>query len=158
MKRIKLIELQVNVKRSIKATKNIITSVEDVIDILLKLNICSDSTQVYLISLDERSKLINISMICKGIGFNRNIIRDIIKNALISNAKNVVIYEYKPIDNIIHDAEYFKNINLIKIALETVGLNLLDYIIQGYDKTFCSLAIKNKIYKEERFNEDEKNN
>ncbi|WP_373205886.1 JAB domain-containing protein [Clostridium tertium] len=148
MKRVRLIELKIQTKRTLKFNKEIITCPEDIIELLLEENLSSDNSEIYLCSMDEENRPINISMVSKGVNFNKNIIRDIIKTALISNAKNVIIFEYKSTDYVKQNAIYFKNLNLIKNAFEIVGLSLIDYIIQGYDKTFCSINISGKKYKQ----------
>ncbi|EOU1649775.1 MAG: JAB domain-containing protein [Clostridium perfringens] len=149
MKRLRLIKLKIETQKILNFNKEVITCPEDIIELLLKLNLSGDNSEFYLCSMDENNKPINISMICKGARFNIDIIRNIIKTALISNAKNVILFEYKSIDCVRQDATYFKNLSLIKSSFEIVGLNLIDYIIQGYDKTFCAINIKEKKYKGE---------
>lgn len=92
---------------------------------------------IYLISMDDRQKLLGADRLADGeSSFVRIPFRDVVELAIKYNARKVIIAHNHPSKNVSPSEQDIKSTAILNNILENIDVHLVDHIIVGKDRVY----------------------
>ncbi|MDD3305897.1 MAG: JAB domain-containing protein [Acetobacterium sp.] len=105
-----------------------------------------DREQVLVCCLDNKNQPVSINVVSVGT-LNSSLVhpREVFKTAILSNAASIILFHNHPSGDPEPSQEDINITTRIKDAGEILGIELLDHIIIGSEKSFYSMKERNII-------------